>query len=124
MEKCSQCEKDATTHYVWEWGEEGFACDNHRAALQDTAKRVARSIVFDSLGGKASSSRSSSGEQDPEHPLLWSQLQRCAHELEIVTHQRNEARAEAERLAARLDLVEQANADLVEQLNVFGPVKT
>lgn len=40
------CHKPATQSYLWEWGEKGMCCDEHRFLLNQTSGTIARSIQF------------------------------------------------------------------------------
>ena len=46
---CSSCDKPATVAYRWEWGEEGLACPEHAATLQQTAGNLNRTVTVSPL---------------------------------------------------------------------------
>lgn len=43
------CDKLAVVAYRWEWGEEGMACAEHGATLQQTAANISRTVAVSAL---------------------------------------------------------------------------
>lgn len=44
VQKCGSCDKPAVYGYQWDWGEQGLACAEHAALLQQTATQLSRTV--------------------------------------------------------------------------------
>ncbi len=48
-----QCPNPPKFYYMWDWGEDGVCCDDHRQWLQSRSGQLSRSITFTTLGTTA-----------------------------------------------------------------------
>lgn len=94
-----ECEKEATTRYVWPWGDEGFLCDDHRGHTEQLALQLGRVVSFTPLAPPAAPAPAAS------HP-----------ELELAKRLLLEKDAELEETKGHRDRLIEQNAQLVQDL--------
>src|SRR4029077_10119996 len=91
------CNKPASHHFRWEWGEEGNCCDACLPLLQQTATNLSRTVQFKRL------------DQTAEAPVTRS-------ERTLLIAAKLSAEAELEEVQKRGTSLYQSNVDLTQQV--------
>lgn len=136
---CSSCDKPATVAYRWEWGEEGLACPEHAATLQQTAGNLNRTIAISPLAPLTPQPLERSeriqlhatiltleaelGDAKARGLELYNSNVALSRDVQLLSMREREAKAQLQDAASResvlrakVDEVEGENAELVEEL--------